>query len=377
MKQRWFFVLCSLLCIGAIVLIASGAANSAPRGLYRLVGTFGQAVSLVRSSYVEEVPVDTLEQGALTGLVESADPGGAFVPDAERADFARQLGRELPAYGLLLGKRSTYPIVIQVVAGSPADNAGIQPGELIESIDGKPVRARPLWRALVLLDGLERRHASAKVDVIDRQLRGKRPVELVAGPVAGQRAAVETSADVPVVKVPTVSAASARELEVGLRAVAAAPAVVVDLRGVGLGTFKGALDVAAVVAGGDCEVQLGQRAGAGDRLRAKGEARSWRIVVCVDVTTAGPAELLAAALKARGATLVGSETHGDTGQRRARKGAGGELWMAESWGVGPDGKPILGDGLKADEVVRGRRGVDLVLTRALELARGGQAKQPA
>ena len=91
----------------------------------------------------------------------------------------------------------------------------------------------------------------------------------------------------------------------------------------------------------------------------------------------GPAELLASALKARGATLVGSESYGDTGQRRAIKGSGGEVWLAREWGLGPDGKPILGNGLKPDERVRPRQGADAVLERALELAGGADAAKQA
>ena len=51
--------------------------------------------------------------------------------------------------------------------------------------------------------------------------------------------------------------------------------------------------------------------------------------------------------------------------------------MATSWGVGPDGNPILGTGLKPDERVRPRKGADAVLERALELAGGRALKQAA
>jgi C-terminal processing protease CtpA/Prc len=100
-------------------------------------------------------------------------------------------------------------------------------------------------------------------------------------------------------------------------------------------------------------------------------------VVCLDNTTAGAAELLATALKARGATLVGGESYGDTGVRRPLPGAGGEAWMASAWGIGPDGKALLGTGIKPDERVRPRKGSDTVLERALELAGGQAAKQAA
>jgi hypothetical protein len=45
--------------------------------------------------------------------------------------------------------------------------------------------------------------------------------------------------------------------------------------------------------------------------------------------------------------------------------------------LGPDGKPLLGAGLKPDERVRPRMGADAVLERALELAGGRAVKQAA
>jgi len=135
--------------------------------------------------------------------------------------------------------------------------------------------------------------------------------------------------------------------------------------------------MASELAGGDVQIRLGQKDGKGETLKAKGAARGWKVFVCVDGTTYGSAELLALALKERGATLVGTESYGDTGQRRAIRGAGGEVWLAAAWGVGPDGKPLLGVGLKPDDRVRPRKGADAVLERALELASGHAVKQAA
>jgi len=376
-RQRWLFLAVSVVVVAGVVALASGAVGGAGRGLYRLVGVFAQVVSLVKANYVEDVPLDTLEMGAMSGLVDSVDPGGLYVPDEMIADYAKVRARALPAFGLVLGRRSSYPFVVQVVPGSPAAQAGIVPGELIERVGKDPVRARPLWRPLTLLDAAERGPGEVTLDVIDRQLSGKRPVTLKAAPFVQPGLSLAMRDGVPVVKVDVVEPANAPVLSGTLRNLAAPTALVVDLRGVGLGNPEGAVRIAAELAGGGIEIHLGQKDGKGETLKATAVARPWKLFVCVDATTFGPAELLASALKARGATLVGSDSYGDTGQRRAIRGAGGEVWLAAAWGVGPDGKPLLGAGLKPDDRVRPRRDADAVLDRAVELAGGRAVKQAA
>jgi C-terminal processing protease CtpA/Prc len=239
------------------------------------------------------------------------------------------------------------------------------------------VRARPLWRALLLLDAAERGGADVTLDVIDRQLTGKRPVVVRPGAVAAPVPGSEVRNGIIVARLPVVDGEGAAALGRSLHGGAAA-GIVVDLRGVALGTPDGAAQAAAQIAGGDPELTLQMRGGKQQTLKAHGAARSWKVVVCLDGTTAGPAELLAGLLKARGALLVGGESYGDTGQRRAIKGTGGMAWLAVQWGVAPGGAALLGTGLKPDERIRPRKDGDAALDRALELAGGAAlAKQAA
>ncbi len=369
--QGRIFLLVSVLALAAVVAVAAGAADAATRGLYRLVGLAGQIVALVRSSYVEEVPVERLELGALGGMVEAADPGGAWVPEEHAGAYAALAARSVPPFGVVLGRRSSYPFVLEVLPDSAAERAGLRPGEYLERIGDDPVRARPLWLAAVLLDRAERRGSPVAVDVIDRAADAKRTISIGGDPGAAPEPAPELAVDrpVPVLHIPAIDARSVARLDALLSA-SGAPALVVDLRGTGLGAAAAAVEAAAVIAGGDVEAPRARRGGDLKPLRASRAARARRIVVCIDGTTAGAAEVLAAALKRGGSLLVGTESYGDTGQRRARPAAGGQLWLASEWFLGPDGKPLLGAGLTPDEVVRPRRDGDVVLDRAVELARG-------
>jgi carboxyl-terminal processing protease len=376
-RARVGFLVVSLVLVAVLVSFASGASELVGKGLVRLVGMFGQVVALVRTNYVEDVPVDRLEVGAMTGLVEAADPGGSWVPDSGEAAFAEVRGRDVPAYGLVLGKRASYPVVLEVLPASAAEKAGLRAGEMIERIGDEPVRARPLWRTRVILDEAAKRGGTVTLDVIDRQFEGERRVQLAAVETPASAPRVVEDEGVPVVRVPVLGHQATSQLETALAALGSHPAIVVDARGLALGDYAAVPALAAVLAGGDVSLTIGRKDGQADTLRGSGPQRAWRVVVCIDPTTAGPGEALALALKGRGATLVGLDSYGDTGQRKAIPTRGGHLWLADRWCVGADGKALLGEGIKPDDVVRLRRGADAILQRALEIARGGTARKAA
>jgi carboxyl-terminal processing protease len=259
--------------------------------------------------------------------------------------------------------------VLEALPGSAASAAGLKAGEYIERIGTEPVRARPLWLAIVLLDQAERAGEPVAIDVIDRSVDEKRQVTLERGGSLRLEPLLSAEGGVPLLRLPAVTTGAVARLD-GLLSSVAGGALVVDLRGTGLGRPEDAVEAAARIAGGDIEAPRVRRDGSAKPLRASAPPRAWRLVVCIDGTTAGAAEVLASALKGRGATLVGTPTYGDTGVRRAQPVAGGQLWLATDWFLGPDGKPLLGSGLAPDEIVRPRREGDVVLDRALELARG-------
>lgn len=378
MGRRLAFVMVSLLLVTAVVVVASGAAPDAPRNIYKLMGVFGQVVSMVRSSYVDEVSVERIELGATTGLVEAADPGGSYVPDHFAPAFEAARTRALPPFGLVLGKRASYPFILQVVEGSPAAAAGLLPGQLLERVAGQAVRARPLWRTLVLLDQAERGSGRVELNVVDARFgREQQKVGLESAPYSLPRPTATPHGETPVVRIPVLSAVAAAEVEELLRPFGAAPGIVVDLRGIALGSAVDAVKVAAILAGGTVELQTQRRGEGGGVVRAGAKERAWKVVVCIDLTTGQAAEVLALALRSRGATLVGEETYGDTAVRSSIAADGGKVWLAREWFSAPDGTPVLGHGVKPDEVVRGRGDGDPVLQRALEIAREARPAKAA
>lgn len=374
MKQRTVFLATSLTVVFGLGAVAA-LSGKLEEGRYKAVGLFSQVVSLVRSSYVEEVPVARLEEGAIGGLVSAADPQGTWVPAAHVEAFRAYQMRALPPFGLVLGVRSSYPVVLEVLPGSAAAEAGLQPGELIERIGDQAVRARPLWRALTVLEKAEREGAAVAVDVIAHDLSGKRPVTLHPGKLGDPSPQVAIRDGAAVVRLPVVTQVHAARLS-SLLPPPPMP-VVLDLRGTALGNPEGAVEAASVLLGGEFRLELAAKQGPALSVAASKPLTGRRVVVCVDHTTARAGEWLAFLLTQKGVATVGVETFGDTGLRTLTPASDGELWVVRHFLLSPERKPILGRGMKPVTQVRPTGEGDPILDKALELARGEAKAQAA
>lgn len=374
MKHRTVFLATSLTVVLGLGTVAA-LSGKLTEGRYKAIGLFSQVVSLVRSSYVEEVPLEKLEEGALNGLVSSADPQGTWVPEAYAQEFRAYQRRPLPPFGLVLAIRSSYPVVLEVLPGSAAAEAGLRPGELIERIGDQPVRARPPWRAFTALERAERQGEAVAVDVIAHDLSGKRPVRLQPGKPGDPSPQVTLREGVAVVRLPVVTQFQAARLA-SLLPSSGTP-VVLDLRGTALGDPEGVVEAASLLLGGEVQLSLATRGGSAKPVTASRPPTGRKVVVCVDHTTARAGEWLAFVLSQKGVATVGVETFGDTGLREPTRVADGELWVARHFLLNQEQKPILGRGLKPTTPVRPSLEGDAILEKALELARGEEKAKAA
>ncbi len=181
---------------------------------------------------------------------------------------------------------------------------------------------------------------------------------------------------------PATAAAVKKELDEATRR--GLDGVILDLRGSIGGEAADAAPVASLFLGKGTVATVVSRKVAGKPLEGAGDA-VWkgRVVVLMDDSTAGPAEILAAALRDRAqAKTVGETTVGMAIiQRGIPTEEGGTLYMTVGRYVSPSGQTLGGKGLAPDErviVFPGEtREKDLILERGLEVMRSATARKAA
>ncbi len=91
----------------------------------------------VKSKYVKQ-PVKDVDMfyGAIQGLVMSlGDPYSLYLPPKAAEDFAKDLSGELEGIGAEIGVKNNQLVVVAPLPDSPAEKAGLRPGDKILEID--------------------------------------------------------------------------------------------------------------------------------------------------------------------------------------------------------------------------------------------------
>ncbi len=129
-----------------------GVKASSGDGAYRQLGVYSEVLSRIRSDYVEEPNISLVTDGALHGLLESLDANSSYLNPTEYKEY-KSLKEAKGTIGAAISKRYGYAAVISVIPGGPADKVNIDAGDIIEAIEGKSTRDMSLAEIHGVLSG--------------------------------------------------------------------------------------------------------------------------------------------------------------------------------------------------------------------------------
>lgn len=114
----------------------------APPGAARDFEPFWQVYNLIQSNYLEDIENSVLVDGAIKGMVDSLDDQFSGYMDPSVYDLINDdLSGEITGIGVVIETvEDTKEIrVVQILKGTPADSAGLQPGDIFASVNGEDV----------------------------------------------------------------------------------------------------------------------------------------------------------------------------------------------------------------------------------------------
>jgi carboxyl-terminal processing protease len=382
-----------------------GSASGGDAG-YQSLRVFEDVVSLIVNNYVENAKIDKVMEGAMRGMADGLDPDSSYLTadDVKAVDAAGPCASAIPTAACAgqpigdVGVELTRQYYLRVIAardGSPAAKAGLQTGDYIRAIDGKPARDLSVFEGTRLLRGEP--GTRVKLTVIRGNAAEPRDFDLVREKTPGVLVSGKIiSGDIGYVRLATFGPDVAAKLQSQIDELSKAGAkhLLIDIRNTAEGDFARGIDAArpfvksgtlAMIAG---RLERNDRNDRNDRARPEAPRPGARpgpaaepdkdkdkaekvpqaairetitakagdgaidlpVTLLVTTGTSGAAEVFASALEGnKRADSIGERTLGRAGiQKLVRLPDGRGLWLTSQRYVTPGGELIQGRGLTPD-----------------------------
>ncbi|HXM13336.1 MAG TPA: S41 family peptidase [Terriglobales bacterium] len=284
-------------------------------GAYRQLSVYSEVLSRIRLEYVEEPNIAGVTDGALHGLLESLDANSSYLSPEEYKHYKSMKSGGKANIGADVSKRFGYAAVVAVIPGGPADKAGVANSDIIESIEGKSTHDMSLAEIRSLLSG----DVGSTITVAVVRPRRAEPQKIV---ITRDLVAIPPVADklmadgVGYIQVDAFPEGKAQEIAAKIRDLQkqGAKKLVLDLRNSAGGEESEGVATANLFLDHGTITYLQGQKYPRQAFNADPEKDITKlpVVVLVNRGTAGPAEIVAAAIleNARG-DVVGDKTFGD------------------------------------------------------------------
>lgn len=354
---------------GVAVGVSAGAwpepkpANSRT-AVFNQLDLFVTALSYARDDYVVEIDETKAIEAAIDGMLTSLDPHSSYMNPERFEAMQVTTSGEYGGLGIEVTMDEGFVKVVTPMDDTPASRAGIEPGDLISAINGKPIiglnmddavrgmrgEAGSTLNVTILRTGVEPFDVELTREVIKPKSVNWR---VVGDDIAYFRVTTFNERTTELLEIAT----DAAKDELGARP----RGIILDLRNNGGGLLDQAITVTDLfLSGGEVVSTIGRRAGEIARYNARnGEVfKNVPIIVLVNNGSASASEIVAGALQDRArATVLGVTSFGKGSVQTVIPLGGdrGAIRLTTARYYTPSGRSIQATGIEPDIEVAQRR----------------------
>lgn len=311
----------------------------------------------LRTNFDGELSTEDLLGGLKDGLVKaSGDPYTEFLDEEESTAFEEGLSGSFTGIGAELGKDEQFIVIVAPISGFPAEEAGLQPKDVIAEIDGENAYDISISEAVQKIRGPEGTDVTL---TIVRNETERLEITITRAEITIPSVEYEVREDgIGYLKITRFGPDTVNLVQeaVNLFRSESIDGVIVDLRGNPGGLLDTVKPIASLwIEPGKVILDQRQSGETTSTITADGSTifGSMPTVVLIDEGSASASEILAGALKDHGkATLIGETSYGKGSvQQLIDFGDGSELKVTVARWHTPNGKNIDEEGIEPDQVV--------------------------
>jgi carboxyl-terminal processing protease len=304
----------------AVVIVLGGALLQ--RGLSRGNGSFERARLFeevrahVARDYVDSIPEPDLYIKSAEGMVrELHDPHSVYLTPSRFPALTESTAGHYAGIGIQIDVRDGWITIVAPLPGTPAERAGIQPGDRIVAIDGKPTEG---WTPDDARDALRGRTGAKVLLQIERPgVAARIPFTLARGEIRvhSVRHASMLGSDVGYIDLTIFSDSTASEVHEAVEKLRkqGMTTLVLDLRANPGGLLEQGIEVADLFLESGAPI-VSVRGRAISHEYTDGAGQRWpglKLIALVDEHSASASEIVAGALQDHDrATILGTTTYG-------------------------------------------------------------------
>ncbi|MCO5385885.1 MAG: S41 family peptidase [Desulfosporosinus sp.] len=342
-------------------------------------GVLTEIRSLIKTQYVEPVSNDVLNAPTVEETLKRlGDPHTMYFTPEQYQEFVGSINMSFTGIGIYIEMVPEGVEILSVISGSPAEEVGLEAGDVIIRAAGESLAGLTSEEAVNLIRGLEGSKVQLKVKqgTVTRDLKVER--RAISEPtVTGEI----LDGHIGYLDLNSFGNDTPEEFEIAAKLLKDqnVDSWIVDLRNNGGGYLSSALELAGYFIGSDIAVRVEDRTGTLSPIEARdpGWKIDERIIFLINENSASASEVLAAAVKDHGkATIVGTTSYGKGSvQSMFPLENGGVLKMTVDHFYSPLGNQIDKVGVSPNVVIQhadSLKAAELMLTdstKALALAR--------
>jgi len=308
--------LCVCAAVGSVMQGRVGAQSSADESQLRdSLKSFTSVYALVEADYAEPIAGDKADaaiyNGAIPGMLHVLDPHSNFYDPKAYARMREEQHGRYYGVGMTIQQQNGKTYVVYPFEGTPSFRAGIHPGDVISSVDGKSADGLSSDQVAKMLKGPKGTHVS--VNMIREGQAKPLTFDLVRDEIPHPSIDLkyEIRPGVGYIHLTQFQETTAKEIEDGVNSFGPLKGLVLDLRGNPGGLLSQAVDICDhLLAKGQNIVSQRGRAYPDQVYTAThgNNGKTFPIVVLVNRNTASAAEIVSGALQDHDRALIVGET---------------------------------------------------------------------